>query len=187
MTSHSKTLFPMRPQLIPGISLSLCISLSWRLKSPEAAELAIAVFLEPSEWRRATPHCFGLMEHDAQGKPWTAVQPREFLGCAKSVRINALGTLVSNGLLFSTNRSKNTKSAAYYRRDVKLGALLIGGPSPNPDGAFSTDELVTVNLQGLILFCKITSRKCSSVARYQTTNRHVLKDPTESHCRVSST
>ncbi len=43
MTSHSKTLFPMRPQLMPGMSLSLCMSLSWRLKSPEAAELAMMI------------------------------------------------------------------------------------------------------------------------------------------------
>ena len=70
------------------------------------------------------------------------MQPREFLGCAKSVRIK---TLVSNGLLSSTNRSKSTKSAANYRRDFKLGALLIGGPSPNPDGAFIIDELMTFN------------------------------------------
>ena len=41
MTSHSKILFPTRPQLMPGMSLSLCMSLSWRLKSPEAAELAM--------------------------------------------------------------------------------------------------------------------------------------------------
>ena len=41
MTSHSKTLFPTRPQLIPGVSLSLCMIFSWRLKSPEAAELAM--------------------------------------------------------------------------------------------------------------------------------------------------
>ena len=41
MTSHSKILLPTRPQLIPGMSLSLCMSLSWRLRSPEAAELAM--------------------------------------------------------------------------------------------------------------------------------------------------
>lgn len=32
MTSHSKTLFPTRPQLIPGISLSVCICLNWRVR-----------------------------------------------------------------------------------------------------------------------------------------------------------
>jgi len=41
MTSHSKMLFPTSPQLMPGMSLSLCICLSWRPKSPEAAELAM--------------------------------------------------------------------------------------------------------------------------------------------------
>ena len=42
ITSHSNTLSDMRPQLIPGMSLSLCMILSWRVRSPEAAELAMA-------------------------------------------------------------------------------------------------------------------------------------------------
>lgn len=37
MTSHSMILLSTRPQLIPGISLSPCICLSWRLSSPAAA------------------------------------------------------------------------------------------------------------------------------------------------------
>ncbi len=45
MTSHSKMLLPTRPQLMPGMSLSVCICLSWRLKSPEAAEPAMVSLL----------------------------------------------------------------------------------------------------------------------------------------------
>ena len=40
---------------------------------------------------------------------------------------------------------ENTKSAANYRRDLELGALLTGDPSPNPNGAFTLDELMTFN------------------------------------------
>ena len=38
MTSHSNMLSLTSPQLIPGMSLSLCICFNCRLKSPEAAE-----------------------------------------------------------------------------------------------------------------------------------------------------
>ena len=41
MTSHSSTLLSTSPQLIPGMSLSLCICFNWRPRSPEAAELAM--------------------------------------------------------------------------------------------------------------------------------------------------
>ena len=41
MTSHSNILSLTSPQLIPGTPLSLCICFSCRLKSPEAAELAM--------------------------------------------------------------------------------------------------------------------------------------------------
>ena len=41
MTSHSKMLLSARPQLIPGMSLSVCICLSWRVSSPPAAVVAM--------------------------------------------------------------------------------------------------------------------------------------------------
>lgn len=51
MTSHSYKLLFTRPQLIPGMSLSVCICLYWRLRmmeellrcSPPAGEAMIAV------------------------------------------------------------------------------------------------------------------------------------------------
>lgn len=38
MTSHSKTLLPTNPQLIPGMSLSVCICLNWRVRMMEALD-----------------------------------------------------------------------------------------------------------------------------------------------------
>lgn len=39
MTSHSKTLLSIRPTLMPGISLSVCMCFSWRPSRPAAAEV----------------------------------------------------------------------------------------------------------------------------------------------------
>lgn len=80
MTSHSKTLLSMRPQLMPGMSLSLCISLSWRLRSPEAAELAILLCSKPNVdyVEGLTPDLKRFVEEHArgQGKPRADSMPK---------------------------------------------------------------------------------------------------------------
>lgn len=87
MTSHSKTLLPISPQLMPGMSLSLCINLSWRLKSPEAAELAMMLCSVPSGVALRSEAPDGKVDgpwsrEDTSRKASNRVTGWGFLGCA---------------------------------------------------------------------------------------------------------
>lgn len=49
MTSHSNTELPTSPQLIPGMSLSVCICLNWRPRRSAALEFENAGELAEEE------------------------------------------------------------------------------------------------------------------------------------------